>query len=317
MRSAQVKMSDALAVVEASNGPAIEAKYEIDDSGKLALSIYPLGASLEMDAERNVFQEVSGDPTVVPFKPAAPEKFSDAEHLKRSSRDLTLVQLGTKKLPDVVAAAEADGSVFWAIPTIKATRAGYGVYALGLDGSTSYRFVDGGGSSESGVQDLGTGPGSGATDSRAPELEDLSVLSAAKVSMADGLKTAGPAIEAKFEMGDDGKLSLSIYPVGDAKLDPERTEFKELAGDPTVSPWAPSASSFEDTDVEHLTRSSRDLTLVQTSGMTLAQAVDAAQAKIPNGFVYWAIPTIRGTRAGYGIYIYEAGSAATHYFFVS
>ena len=69
-------------------------------------------------------------------------------------------------------------------------------------------------------------------------------------------------------------------------------------------------------DVEHLTKSSRDLTLVQTSSLTLRQAVDVAQSAMPGGFVYWAIPTIRDTRAGYGVYVYATDHKA-HYFFVS
>src|SRR5690348_953656 len=62
-----------------------------------------------------------------------------------------------------------------------------------------------------------TGPGNGATDARTPELgSDLGILDNAQISLADGVaKVAaenGPVIEAKFELGDDGKLSLSIYP---------------------------------------------------------------------------------------------------------
>ena len=34
------------------------------------------------------------------------------------------------------------------------------------------------------------------------------------------------------------------------------------------------------------------------------------------GFVYWAIPTVRGTRSGYGIYVLGKDNAV-HYLFVS
>jgi hypothetical protein len=37
---------------------------------------------------------------------------------------------------------------------------------------------------------------------------------------------------------------------------------------------------------------------------------------MPDGFVYWAIPTIRDTRAGYGVYTLGA-DGQPHYFFVS
>jgi len=69
-------------------------------------------------------------------------------------------------------------------------------------------------------------------------------------------------------------------------------------------------------DFEHVSRAARDLTLVQTASLTLRQAVDAVNQKVPGGFVYWAIPTIRDTRAGYGVYTLGADNKA-HYFFVS
>src|SRR5262245_16230329 len=60
--TAKVTMSQGL-VQAAQTGAVIEAKYELGDDGKLSLSTYPLGASIDLDAERNVFQELAGDPT--------------------------------------------------------------------------------------------------------------------------------------------------------------------------------------------------------------------------------------------------------------
>ena len=211
--------------------------------------------------------------------------------------------------------------MFWAIPTIKQGRAGYGVYTES-SGKQRYAFIDGEGSKESRTNDLGAaGPGAGATDQRVPELgDDLSVLKTSKISMADALADSerdhGPAIEAKFEIGDDHKLSLSIYPVKDISLDAERNAFAEQAGDPTVKPFVSSMSEFKVPDVEHLTRSARDLTLVQTAGLNLRAAVAAAEKAVPGGFVYWAIPTIRDTRAGYGVYVYGT-KGEIHYLFIS
>src|SRR5678816_3460853 len=123
--------------------------------------------------------------------------------------------------------------------------------------------------------------------------------------MAQGLAqsaSTGAVIEAKFELDDEGNLSLSTYPIGaPIENDSERSKFQELAGDPTVSPWKPALEPFH--DLEHLTRSSRGLTLVQTAKLSLRDAVAKADAKFPGGFVYWAIPTRRGTQSGYGIYI--------------
>src|SRR5262249_39966310 len=100
------------------------------------------------------------------------------------------------------------------------------------------------------------------------------------------------------------------------KLDSERNKFVEQAGDPTVTPFQSSLSEFTVPDVEHLVRSSRDLTIVQTAGLTLRQAVDPAQAPVPGGFVYWAIPPLPDTRGGYGVYVLGTDGKA-HYFFIS
>jgi hypothetical protein len=75
-------------------------------------------------------------------------------------------------------------------------------------------------------------------------------------------------------------------------------------------------SEFAAPDAEHLTRSSRDLTIVQTAALSLRDAVDLAEWTVPGGFVFWAIPTIRNTRSGYGVYVYGADSEV-HYLFIS
>jgi hypothetical protein len=41
-----------------------------------------------------------------------------------------------------------------------------------------------------------------------------------------------------------------------------------------------------------------------------------AESKFSNGFVYWAIPTRRGTRSGWGVYILDANNKS-HYLFIS
>jgi hypothetical protein len=322
-----ISLADGVAKVAKENGPVIEAKFELGDDGKLSLSIYPAAKGLAMDSERNLFQELSGDPTATPFSGGL-ETFTDQEHLTRSSRDLTLVQLSRFGVDHAIARSADMGKVFWAIPTIRDNRAGYGIYALTEGGEQSYRFVDGAGSRESNAKDLdaddslGIGPGAGATDARTPELgDDVSIVKTSKVTMASALAAMeasyGPAIEAKFEIGDDGKLSLSIYPVGKGvTIDAERNTFFELSGDPTATTYTPDKSEFTVPDVEHLTRAARDLTLVQTAGLTLRDAVAAVDKAMPGGFVYWAIPTLRDTRAGFGVYTLGTDGQA-HYFFVS
>jgi hypothetical protein len=323
LKSAKLTMAQGVALAS-KTGPVIEAKFEIGDDKKLSLSLYPAGKDASFDAERNVFQELAGDPTVTPFQTNL-EVFADQEHLTRSARDLTLLQLSSITLADAVyEGAEDGGTVYWAIPTIRRGRAGFGVYSA-YGAKSKYRFIDGQGSWDSNYWDpcdLGTGPGAGATDARTPELgDDLSVLLTSKTTMSQALAKMeakyGGLIEAKFEIGDDGKLSLSIYPTGKGvSVDAERNTFFELAGDPTASTYAPTLTEFKVPDVEHLTRSARDLTLVQTASITLREAVAVAERSLRGGFVYWAIPTIRDTRAGYGVYVYGRDHQS-HYFFIS
>jgi hypothetical protein len=322
LASSKVTMAEGIAEAEKSR-PVIEAKYELDAAGKLSLSLYPIAQPLSVDAERQTFRELAGDPTKTPFRGSL-ETFGDQAHLTRSARDLTLIQLSKKSLSSAVSESSSDGFVFWAIPTMRAGRAGYGVYTT-KNGVQKWRFVDGQGSREHDFwhpKDLGAGPGAGATDARVPELgETLAILRAAKVSMFDALLEAerehGATIEAKYEIGDDGKLSLSVYSVGKGLgTDAERNTFFELAGDPTSRRTSRRRRSFKVPDAEHLTRSARDLTIVQAAAFDLPTAVLLAEIAMPDGFVYWAIPTTRDTRAGYGIYILGR-DGKSHYFFLS
>lgn len=323
LKASAISMAAGIAAAE-KIGPVIEAKFELNDAQALALSLYPISSPLTVDAQRQTFKELAGDPTKAPFS-GTTEVFTDQEHLTRSARDLTLLQLGNKTLSQAVAEVPSSaGFVFWAIPTMRLGRAGVGIYTA--QGNTrQYRFVDGGGSSAHNLwhpADLGAGPGVKATDQRTPELgNDLNVLKTAKIKMSAALAEAeehhGPTIEAKYEIGDDGKLALSIYPVGKGiATDSERNTFFELSGDPTKAYFQPSKSEFKVPDAEHLTRSSRDLTLVQSAGFGLRTAVTSAERAIPGGFVYWAIPTIRDTRAGYGVYVLGA-DGKSHYLFIS
>jgi hypothetical protein len=323
MKQSKVTMAQGLAEA-AKLGPVIEAKFELDHSGQLALSTYPV-TSLALDSERNTFNELAGDPTKPGPFTGTFETFHDFEHLTRSSRDLTLRQLSAISLEQAVHALDWLGDVYWAIPTIQEGRAGYGIWVLigdDEDAEGVYFFVDGNGSAKHQTLDLGTGPGAGATDARGPEVgDDLSVLRTAKIKMSRAIEQTlqhYPAvIEAKYELDHDGHLSLSIYPVKEPlTVDAERQTFFELAGDPTLSTFAPTESTFAVPDEEHLTRSARDLTLVQTSTMSLLGAVKKAESRFSNGFVYWAIPTIRGTRSGWGVYVLDSNNHS-HYLFLS
>jgi hypothetical protein len=317
--ASKITMADAAKQIEQSMGTLIEAKFEPDHSGNLSLSLYPLGKSVSVDPTNNIFQEAAGDPTAMTFAPSL-DVFHDFEHLARSTRDLTIVQLSKLTMRDAIARGRYFGFVYWAIPTMQAGRAGYGVYAVDDDGASQYVFIDGQGSRVRQVWDQGSTPTS-PTDDRSPHLgNDPSIARQSKITMLQAIDQLeaqyGKIIEAKFELDHSNNLSLSLYPVKDFRLDAERNELGELAGDPTATTFAPSYSKFDVPDEEHVTKASRDLSLVQAAGMNLRSAVVKAQNRSPGGFVYWAVPTRQGTRAGYGVYVLDKYNH-THYLFIS
>jgi uncharacterized membrane protein YkoI len=119
-------------------------------------------------------------------------------------------------------------------------------------------------------------------------------LKQSKHSLAEGITQAekenGAAISAKFEI-EDGKLLLSVYTAKSGlSADAEHNALIELNGEATNAAWQPAVEVFE--DKKHLTRSAMQLTLVQMSKLSLAEAVKKAEATQP-GTVYSAIPSMK------------------------
>lgn len=98
----------------------ISAKFELNDEGKLSLSIYTAEKGLTADAEHNVLKELSGSPEAAQWNPEA-EVFKDAEHLKRAAAQQTLLALSSMSLLDVIAKAEKQqrGTVFSITPVVR------------------------------------------------------------------------------------------------------------------------------------------------------------------------------------------------------
>jgi hypothetical protein len=317
--ASKISMLNAVKQFEVNSQSIIEAKFETNGAGDLALSLYPLANVATVDAERVTFSEVAGNPTTTPFATSS-EQFTDFEHITRSTRDLTLVQLSNLSLRDAVSRGAVLGNVYWTIPTMQNGRAGYGVYGVDGDGDSNYAFIDGAGSRKRQITDQGVAART-PTDGRGVELgADLAIVRTSKITMLQAIDAAQShgqkIIEAKFELDHINQLSLSLYPVRDISLDAERSELGELAGNPTATAWNPVFSKFDVPDNAHLIVASRDLTLVQAAGMSLRSAVVKVNARFPGGYVYWAIPTRQGTRAGYGICVLDRNNNS-HYLFVS
>jgi hypothetical protein len=140
--TAQISLLEGIQQVQKKYGAVIEAKYELDDAGALSLSVYPVTKGLHTNAEFNVFEEAAGPPDVPEWKPEI-EVFKDQEHLTRSSFDLTVMQVGHISLATAVrrAVARQPGIPYWAVPVIKGTKPGVGVYIKSTDGKTHHVFV--------------------------------------------------------------------------------------------------------------------------------------------------------------------------------
>jgi hypothetical protein len=140
--TAKISLVQGIKQVQAKYGPVIEAKFELDDSGALSLSVYPVTKGLRTNAEFNTFEEAAGPATASPWKPSI-EVFKDQEHLTRSSFDLTVMQLSKINLATAVqrALARQKGIAYWAIPTLRGRQSVVGVYIRSSDGKSHHFFI--------------------------------------------------------------------------------------------------------------------------------------------------------------------------------
>jgi hypothetical protein len=122
--ASKISLADGIAQASKHGEAAISAKFEMDDSGKLALSVYTAEKGLLVDAEHNVLKELAGSPEMLPWAPAV-EVFTDIPHVARASAQLTLMALSPRSLAQLVSAAqkESKGTVFSAIPKVEKGRA--------------------------------------------------------------------------------------------------------------------------------------------------------------------------------------------------
>ncbi len=98
----------------------ISAKFELDDNGKLSLSVYTAEKGLTTDAEHNVLKELSGSLESAEWSPEV-EVFKDPEHLKRAAEQQALMALSRSSLLGIIANAQKQhrGRVFSVTPVIR------------------------------------------------------------------------------------------------------------------------------------------------------------------------------------------------------
>jgi len=136
LSQATVTLLQGIKQTQAKYGRVIEAKFELDDSGALSLSVYAAPKGYD------VFDEVSGSPTSAPWKPSS-EVIKEREDLVNSAFDLTIVQEGGVGLAAAVrhALAQQPGIPYWAVPTLHGKQPAIGVYIRSSDGKSHHLFI--------------------------------------------------------------------------------------------------------------------------------------------------------------------------------
>ncbi len=115
----QSKVSLADGIRQATKGTEvpISAKFELNEKGKLALSVYTAEKGLSVDLQNNNFKEISGSPESATWNPES-EVIKDEGDLKAAKEQLTILSKVKVSLLDVVekAAKEHQGTVIAAMP---------------------------------------------------------------------------------------------------------------------------------------------------------------------------------------------------------
>ena len=118
--NAKVSLADGVRQAAKGGEAPMSAKFELDDSKKLSLSVYTAEKGLGVDAEHNVLKEMSGSPEQATWTPES-EVFKDLPHVARAAEHLALIALAKYALADFIGMAEKQnkGLVFSAIPEIQ------------------------------------------------------------------------------------------------------------------------------------------------------------------------------------------------------
>lgn len=117
-------------------------------------------------------------------------------------------------------------------------------------------------------------------------------LPRATVTLAQALSMVKPpavALSAKYEVGDRGRLSLSIYVAARGVRDAKRTSLEEVSGDPLAAKWSPSTETLRNaSDVSDATTQRQ---LLAATKLTLLKIARTARTDQP-GRVFSVIPAV-------------------------
>lgn len=107
LSASKLSLVEGIELAQKSHGPATSAKFEVNDEGKLVLSVYTIPEGFGVEPEAATLSEVLMDPTA--DKPALKlEVFPDKEHIARAASHMTLFRLSKLSLADVLRSASRE-----------------------------------------------------------------------------------------------------------------------------------------------------------------------------------------------------------------
>lgn len=142
LQLSKVSFCDGIRQAAKGIGTPISAKFELDDKGKLSLSIYIAEKGLVVDPQNNVFKELSGSPELVTWNPES-ELIKDKGDLAYAKEQLAVLSKAKVSLLDMVTQTEKDyqGTVFAAFPEVKDNKSVCEVKIV-KDGQVSEHYYD-------------------------------------------------------------------------------------------------------------------------------------------------------------------------------
>ena len=140
--NSKLGLADGLKLATKGAEAPISAKFELDDSKKLSLSVYTAEKGLVLEPEDNVLKELSGSPEQNAWSPEI-EVFKDKRHLTRASGQLVLVSLSPRSLLEIVndASKRQAGTVYSITPRLQARKPVFVVLAA-KDGKVTSMAYD-------------------------------------------------------------------------------------------------------------------------------------------------------------------------------
>jgi hypothetical protein len=101
LSASKLSLVEGIELAQKTHGPATSAKFEVNDAGKLVLSVYTIPEGFGVEPEKATLSEVLIDPTA--DQPQLNLKvFPDKEHIARAASHMTLFRLSPLTLADVL-----------------------------------------------------------------------------------------------------------------------------------------------------------------------------------------------------------------------